>query len=104
MLPLLSPRTLITIIVSFHTFSSTEVKKHHEGSSSGYDVYDESGSATKLYYADEVSGSGSGDVKDEDEDDEDDGKDTLFKESVKVEDLSPFTANNTSQQPCFNKP
>lgn len=47
-----------------------EVKKHGQGSGSGYSEYDASGSATRLYYADEVSGSGSTDdfIKDDDED------------------------------------
>lgn len=55
----------------FFFFFHAEVKKHDEGSGSGYDEYDESGSAS-LYYADEVSGSGSSDYKE----DEEEGKTT----------------------------
>lgn len=48
-----------------------EIKKHDESSGSGYDEYDESGSAARLYYADEVSGSGTSDWKEDEDDDED---------------------------------
>lgn len=49
-----------------------EVKKHDEESGSGYDAYDESGSAS-LYYADEVSGSGSSDWKEDDDEEDEPG-------------------------------
>ncbi|XP_074615208.1 uncharacterized protein LOC141874734 isoform X6 [Acropora palmata] len=54
-----------------------EIKKHDEASGSG--EYEESGSATRLYYADEVSGSGSSDHAEDDDDSYDD--DPEYKKS-----------------------
>lgn len=56
----------VTIFL-FPPFSYSEIKKHDEASGSG--EYEESGSATRLYYADEVSGSGSSDHAEDDDDD-----------------------------------
>ncbi|XP_067038773.1 uncharacterized protein [Acropora muricata] len=54
-----------------------EIKKNDEASGSG--EYEESGSATRLYYADEVSGSGSSDHAEDDDDSYDD--DPEYKKS-----------------------
>ena len=59
--------TIATVtIILLPPFSYSEIKKHDEASGSG--EYEESGSATRLYYADEVSGSGSSDHAEDDDD------------------------------------
>lgn len=59
--------TIATVtIILLPPFPYSEIKKNDEASGSG--EYEESGSATRLYYADEVSGSGSSDHAEDDDD------------------------------------